>query len=180
MVLLIKDIVQILNPIASNLKDTNSAISELGYDSRRIKDHPQVLFFAIETKNNDGHKYIPGLIEQGVKNFIITHPISDFSDYNANFIQVEEAILALQLIAANHRKQFSYPVIGITGSNGKTIVKEWLAHTLSNDYRVIKSPNSWNSQIGVPFLFGEWIRNTTWLFLKQVYLRLEKWKPWKQ
>lgn len=150
MVLRIEDIVQILNPIASNLKDPNSAIFELGYDSRRIKDHPQVLFFAIETKNNDGHKYIPGLIEQGVKNFIITHPISDFSDYNANFIQVEDAILALQLIAANHRKQFSYPIIGITGSNGKTIVKEWLAHTLSSDYRVIKSPNSWNSQIGVP------------------------------
>jgi alanine racemase len=122
----------------------------------------QTLFFAIKTVKNDGHLYIPELIKQKVKNFIITENLDNYKEYNANFYQVDDPVLAMQQIAAAHRKHFNYPVVGITGSNGKTIVKEWLAAVLSKDFSVIKNPNSYNSQIGVPL--SVWQMNESYNF----------------
>lgn len=127
-------------------------VSELVFDSRKISLPSQSLFFAIQTDKNDGHRFIASLVEHGVRNFIVTQPLNLFCQYSdCNFICVENAITALQQIAAVHRRHFQIPVVGITGSNGKTIVKEWLALMLAEDYRVVKNPNSYNSQIGVPF-----------------------------
>jgi alanine racemase len=130
--------------------DENQTISELVFDSRKVTFPEQTLFFAIKTEKNDGHLYIPELIKQKVKSFIISDDIEHYKNYNANFYQVADPVWAMQQIAAAHRKNFHYPVVGITGSNGKTIVKEWLATLLSQEFSVIKSPNSYNSQIGVP------------------------------
>lgn len=126
------------------------AISSVGIDSRTIFDPASTLFFALKTERNDGHKYIPDLIHAGVQAFVV----SDFSDewlYNAPclFIVVENTLDALQKLAAWNRTQYTIPVVGITGSNGKTIVKEWLFELLQNRH-VIRSPKSYNSQVGVP------------------------------
>lgn len=136
-----------------NVKDCH--ITELVYDSRKVITPSQSLFFAIKTKNDDGHNYIESLILKGVKNFIITESYQKFISYNANFYQVDNAINALQQIATFHRTQFRFPIIGITGSNGKTTVKEWLNQALSEDFTIVKSPNSFNSQIGVPLSIWE-------------------------
>lgn len=121
-------------------------------DSRKLITPENTLFIAIKGHNNDGHDYIRQLYAQGLRMFIIEdkNKISDFPLPEANFIYVPNAIKALQNIAAYHRAQFSYPVIAITGSNGKTIVKEWLSEVLSEKYSIVKSPRSYNSQVGVP------------------------------
>lgn len=134
--------------IELNVKD--SQISELVFDSRKVITPSLSLFFAVKTKNDDGHKYIQSLIHKGVKNFIVTENLTKFSGLKANFFQVNDAVIALQQIATFHRTQFNFPVIGITGSNGKTTVKEWLSQALSDDFTIVKTPNSYNSQIGVP------------------------------
>jgi alanine racemase len=149
--LLPEKIIQIIAPKNSSVFDPNRSISELSYDSRKLTFPEQTLFFAIKTAKNDGHHYILELIRKKVKNFIINDNIDNYKDFDANFYQVDDPVLAMQQMAAEHRKNFNYPVIGITGSNGKTIVKEWLSTVLSKDFSVIKSPNSYNSQIGVPF-----------------------------
>lgn len=136
--------------IDSRISDTNCEVEVLSFDSRKVILPQKTLFFAITTQKNDGHRYIDELIQKGVHNFIVTKPVQQFENKNANFIQVENAIDALQKIAAFHRQQFTYPVVGITGSNGKTIVKEWLSQMLIPEYHVVKNPNSYNSQIGVP------------------------------
>jgi alanine racemase len=143
-------IIQIIAPKNSSVFDPNRSVSELSYDSRKLTFPEQTLFFAIKTAKNDGHHYIAELIKQRVKNFIISNNIENYKNFDANFYQVDDPVSAMQQIAAKHRKNFDYPVIGITGSNGKTIVKEWLSAILSKDFSVIKSPNSYNSQIGVP------------------------------
>lgn len=147
----IANIVSIIRPLACSIQDGNVVIKKLCTDSRQLSCPGQTLFFAIKTAKNDGHRYISELIENGVRNFIITD--SDF-DCNAfadcNFLRVDDAVCALQRIAAWHRRQFHCPVIGITGSNGKTIIKEWLCSMLDSDYNIAKSPDSYNSQIGVP------------------------------
>jgi alanine racemase len=142
--------------------DENRSISELVFDSRKNTLPEQTIFFAIKTEKNDGHLYIPELIKQKVKNFIISDDLEHYKKYNANFYQVADPVLAMQQIAAAHRKKFHYPVVGITGSNGKTIVKEWLATILSHEFSVIKSPNSYNSQIGVPL--SVWKMNDSYGF----------------
>lgn len=136
--------------IDSRITDTNCEVEVLAFDSRKIVLPQKTLFFAITTQKNDGHRYIDELIQKGVHNFIVTKPIHQFENKNANFIQVDNAVEALQKIASFHRQQFTYPVVGITGSNGKTIVKEWLSQMLIPEYHVVKNPNSYNSQIGVP------------------------------
>ena len=109
------------------------------------------LFFALTSKRNDGHKYIEELYEKGVRNFVIENePANLLLLYNANIIKVKSTLIALQSLSAAHRKQFSVPVIGITGSNGKTIVKEWLYQLLNESKNIVRSPKSFNSQIGVP------------------------------
>lgn len=118
-------------------------------DSRSLVFPEESLFFAIRTQKNDGHRYIDGLYRRGVHNFVVDHlPAQLASD--ANYLLVPSPLSALQRLAERHREAFDCPVIGITGSNGKTIVKEWLFQLLSPDYVVTRSPRSWNSQIGVP------------------------------
>ena len=160
--LLSNQIIQIIAPRNSIVADTSWGVSELVFDSRKLSFSAKTLFFAIKTAKNDGHLYISELIKQKVKNFIVSENLDSYKDYNANFYQVENPVLAMQQIAAEHRKKFNYPVVGITGSNGKTIVKEWLSTILSKKYSVIKSPNSYNSQIGVPL--SVWQMNDTYNF----------------
>jgi len=134
---------------------TPAHIAHLLTDSRRLIYPDTSLFFAITTEQNDGHLYVEELMQRGVFNFVVkTHfDTSTFPD--ANFIKVNDVLAALQIIATHHRAQFTYPVIGITGSNGKTIVKEWLNQLLANRYQIIRSPRSYNSQIGVPLSVWE-------------------------
>ena len=131
--------------------DKNFCVKDLVYDSRKIQGSENALFFALVTQKNNGHKYIKSLYEQDIKNFVVNRDFADLKRYpKANFIAVEDTLRALQDLAKYHRKQFSIPVIGITGSNGKTAVKEWLYQLLCPDSKIVYSPNSFNSQIGVP------------------------------
>lgn len=149
--LTLSQIKDICHPLHCRLVNENTEIEFLAFDSRNVLIPQRTLFFAIATAKNDGHHYIPELWEKGVRNFIITRPVAEFTQFpDANFIQVENAVTSLQEIATHHRRQYDYPVVGITGSNGKTIVKEWLGQMLTPEFHVVKNPNSYNSQIGVP------------------------------
>ncbi len=126
-------------------------ISELVIDSRRLIVPEGSLFFALASKRNDGHKYIEELYVRGVRNFVVeSEPTNLLLYYDANIIKVKNTLFALQALATAHRRQFNIPVIGITGSNGKTIVKEWLFQLLNESKNIVRSPKSFNSQIGVP------------------------------
>ena len=124
-------------------------VSDLLIDSRHLMDPAQALFFALKSSRNDGHKYIAELYDKGVRAFVVSRKPADAFP-GAVFIVVADTLKALQALAAYHRRQFDIPVIGITGSNGKTIVKEWLYQILSPDYSIVRSPKSYNSQVGVP------------------------------
>jgi alanine racemase len=124
-------------------------IDTISIDSRSFQNGENTLFFAISGPNHDGHQYIEELILKGVQNFVVTH-FDEKLKSKANFLVVENTLEALQKFAAFYRSQFDFPIIGITGSNGKTIVKEWLNFLLSPDYNIIRSPKSYNSQVGVP------------------------------
>ncbi|UQD55783.1 bifunctional UDP-N-acetylmuramoyl-tripeptide:D-alanyl-D-alanine ligase/alanine racemase [Flavobacterium sp. K5-23] len=127
----------------------DSLIDTISIDSRSLQNSPSTLFFALVGPNNDAHIFIEELIDKGVLNFVVTH-IPEGCETKANFLVVQNTLDALQLFAAYYRSLFEFPVIGLTGSNGKTIVKEWLNFLLSPDYNVIRSPKSYNSQVGVP------------------------------
>lgn len=130
--------------------DPEFQISALSIDSRTIFDPEVNLFFALKTERNDGHRYIPDLVSLGVRAFVVSDYPDEFQKYDqCSFIVVPDTLTALQQLAAWHRAQFNIPVVGITGSNGKTIVKEWLFELLQNR-AVIRSPKSYNSQVGVP------------------------------
>lgn len=130
-------------------KTINGTIDHVSIDSRSLQNNTNTLFFALVGPNNDGHKYISELIEKGVLNFVVTH-VPKESETKANFFVVENTLDALQQFAAHHRNQYKFPIIGLTGSNGKTIVKEWLNFLLSPDFNIVRSPKSYNSQVGVP------------------------------
>ena len=135
--------------------DTNTDIQQLLTDSREltVRDAEQTLFFAIHTPKNDGAKYISELSQKGVKTFVVgisSLPLIENIENLGLVIVVSDALTALQDLAAYVRAQFKGTVIGITGSNGKTVVKEWLFQLLKDDYWIIRSPKSYNSQIGVP------------------------------
>lgn len=124
-------------------------VDRLLTDSRALTVAPTTLFFALKTPTNDGHRFIPELYDRGVRNFVVSEiPDGDFS--GANFLKVRDVIAALQLLARHHRQRFDIPVIAVTGSRGKTTVKEWLFHLLRQNYVITRSPRSYNSQIGVP------------------------------
>lgn len=125
-------------------------VDDLVLDSRKAIVKEGSLFFAIKGKHHNGHIYIDTLYESGIRQFVVEENVDVNKFGDANFIRVTSAIDALQKIAAYHRSKFSIPVIGITGSNGKTIVKEWLDQLLSKQKTVVKNPGSYNSQIGVP------------------------------
>lgn len=143
-----------LNHIA-NIIGSASAVAEteieyLLLDSRKVYSPAASLFFALKGPRRDGHQFIPELYKKGVRCFVVSEE-QDASAYpSANFIVVNDTLAALQQFAVYHRSRFDIPVIGITGSNGKTIVKEWLYQLLHEEYVIVRSPKSYNSQIGVP------------------------------
>jgi Alr-MurF fusion protein len=125
-------------------------------DSRFASQTDSSIFFAIKGERHDGHDFIEELYQKGIREFVVesksfTNDLkSKFTNSEATFWIVDNAIKSLQKLAIEHRNQYDFPVVGITGSNGKTIVKEWLSTLLSKDYNIVKSPRSYNSQIGVP------------------------------
>jgi alanine racemase len=133
------------------IHDNGHYINELLIDSRQLNNPGQSLFFSILTSRNDGHRFIKELFGRGVRSFVVQYLPPDYKSMpDAVFIRVDDSLDALQLIAEYHRRKFSIPVVGITGSNGKTIVKEWLFQLLNPDIIIVRSPKSYNSQIGVP------------------------------
>ncbi|MBD3750511.1 MAG: bifunctional UDP-N-acetylmuramoyl-tripeptide:D-alanyl-D-alanine ligase/alanine racemase [Sphingobacteriales bacterium] len=132
------------------IKRPHQRISHLLTDSRKVSDPASSIFFTLKGRR-DAHQFIPALYEQGLRCFVITDINFDVNLYpDANFLWVKDSLRALQLLAKQHRKNFQMPVIAITGSNGKTIIKEWLFQLLVADYKIVRSPKSYNSQVGVP------------------------------
>ena len=126
-------------------------IMEYSIDSRSVVTPEHTLFFALTGNNHNGHDYIRTLYSDGMRAFVISEFREEFNQLTgANFIVVENVLTALQQLAAHHRQHTQAEVIGITGSNGKTVVKEWLYQLLVNDHAVYRSPRSYNSQVGVP------------------------------
>ncbi|WP_279090825.1 bifunctional UDP-N-acetylmuramoyl-tripeptide:D-alanyl-D-alanine ligase/alanine racemase [Butyricimonas virosa] len=126
-------------------------IMEYSIDSRSVVTPEHTLFFALTGNNHNGHDYIRTLYSDGMRAFVISEFREEFNQLTgANFIVVENVLTALQQLAAHHRQHTQAEVIGITGSNGKTVVKEWLYQLLANDHAVYRSPRSYNSQVGVP------------------------------
>lgn len=145
----IKNIATIIQGTGNLLLDAD--IEHLLTDSRKITFPSASLFFALHSNRRNGHSFINEVYERGVRNFVVDENINTSTFTDANFIKVKNTLTALQTLAAYHRSQFSeLPVIGITGSNGKTIVKEWLYQLLRSNYQIVRSPRSYNSQIGVP------------------------------
>lgn len=148
MALSLKEIIPQINAeIHGSISTTE--IDTVSIDSRSMQNNENTLFFALSGPNYDAHSYIKELIEKGVQNFVATH-IPENLEHKATFLIVPNTKFALQEFAAYYRNLFNFPVIGITGSNGKTIVKEWLNFLLSPDFNIIRSPKSYNSQVGVP------------------------------
>ncbi|MCC6460682.1 MAG: bifunctional UDP-N-acetylmuramoyl-tripeptide:D-alanyl-D-alanine ligase/alanine racemase [Saprospiraceae bacterium] len=130
--------------------DPAAAIELLLLDSRGISAPTAALFFALPGQRHDGHRYLADAYRAGVRNFVVSRSIDPDVLPEANVLLVADSLLALQTLAARHRATFEIPVIGITGSNGKTVVKEWLYQLLHREYQVVRSPKSYNSQVGVP------------------------------
>ena len=144
----LKNIIPILHAKWSGIL-SDQTIENISIDSRSLQNNEKTLFFALVGPNNDAHIYIPTLIKKGIQNFVVSS-IPEDCETKANFILVENTLDSLQQFATYYRSFFKIPIIGITGSNGKTIVKEWLNFLLSPDYNIIRSPKSYNSQVGVP------------------------------
>ncbi|MBS1736934.1 MAG: bifunctional UDP-N-acetylmuramoyl-tripeptide:D-alanyl-D-alanine ligase/alanine racemase, partial [Bacteroidetes bacterium] len=128
----------------------NLPIEYLLTDSRKLTEASATIFFALDGFRRNGDSFIDELYNRGVRNFVTNFSFDEGPYTNANFIQVENVLRALQILTAYHRSTFNIPVIGITGSNGKTIVKEWLNTLLEKEYTIARSPKSYNSQTGVP------------------------------
>jgi alanine racemase len=126
--------------------DGHLTIDQLCIDSRKIQSPKTSLFFALKTDKNDGHNFIENAVNQGVKAVVVTQK----PNISCSYILVENSQVALQKLASFHRQHFSIPIVGITGSNGKTIVKEWVSFLSSHSFTVCKNPKSYNSQVGVP------------------------------
>ena len=138
---------QLVNP---DIADPQS-VRFLSFDSRTILSGKETLFFALKSERDDGHRFIDDAISREVSMFVVeVLPLPTQANAHARFIIVPGSLEALQKLAAFHRRRFTYPVAGITGSNGKTIVKEWLGELLSPDFKIVRSPRSYNSQIGNP------------------------------
>ena len=136
---------------AKRVGTTQATISWLLTDSRSLAFPEGTLFFALKSERNDGHNFIADLYRRGVRNFVVEHlPENEQLLQGANYLVVKDSLKALQRLAERHRDEFQIPIIGITGSNGKTMVKEWLYQLLSPSMRVTRSPRSYNSQVGVP------------------------------
>lgn len=145
----IETIAQVIG--AERIGTVEAKINWLLIDSRSLCFPEETLFFALKTEKNDGHKYIEELYKRGVRNFVVSNSMKvDAMHSDCNYMVVKNTLAALQALAAFHRQQLNIPIIAITGSNGKTTVKEWLYQLLSPNYNVCRSPRSYNSQVGVP------------------------------
>jgi len=150
---------------ARRIGETDAQIGWLLTDSRSLCFPEETLFFALKSTRNDGHKYIEDLYRRGVRNFVVeAKGIAEYcpedsmvSMADANFLIVPSPLAALQRLAERHRDEFNIPIVGITGSNGKTMVKEWLYQLLLPSQKIVRSPRSYNSQIGVPL--SVWLLN---------------------
>lgn len=155
------ELTSILKHTECRVVSENAVFTHLLTDSRKVTDASATLFFAIRTKRNNGANYIADLYKKGVRNFVVCNSLDDdkrsgilrFADANIWF--VKDVVAALQKTAEQHRLQFDIPVVGITGSNGKTIVKDWIVQLLAEDHNIVASPKSYNSQIGVPLSVWE-------------------------
>ncbi|PWD98551.1 bifunctional UDP-N-acetylmuramoyl-tripeptide:D-alanyl-D-alanine ligase/alanine racemase [Marinilabilia rubra] len=132
-------------------QNAGSLVSRLLIDSRSVYDASETLFFALKGNRHDGHQFILQLFKKGVPNFVVEEGKipADIAE-KANWIEVKDTKYALQQVGAFHRSRFKIPVLGITGSNGKTIVKEWITQMMGSDVFIARSPRSYNSQVGVP------------------------------
>lgn len=148
MIYQVKHIAIIVN--AAPVTGNDDAIEHLLIDSRKIVFPETSLFFALSGPRRDGHQFIKEAYDRGVRNFVVSKAIVSNEMSDANFLLVDDVLTALQDLAAFHRARFTIPVIGITGSNGKTIVKEWLCQLLQKEHNIVRSPRSYNSQVGVP------------------------------
>ena len=149
---------------ARRIGEVDAQIGWLLTDSRSLCFPEETLFFALKSARNDGHKYIEDLYRRGVRNFVVeAKGILEFCTSgtehmpDANFLIVPSPLAALQRLAERHRDEFNVPIVGITGSNGKTMVKEWLYQLLLPSQKIVRSPRSYNSQIGVPL--SVWLLN---------------------
>lgn len=150
----IKEIAKVISARPAEWQD--ATVSLLLTDSRRLSIPEESLFFALKTKTNDGHRYIKDLYGLKVRNFVVSDILPEYSAMpDANFLVVKDTLRALQRLVTYHRKRFNIPVIGITGSNGKTVVKEFLYQLLRSEFNIVRSPRSYNSQIGVPLSVWE-------------------------
>ncbi|MCH5306439.1 MAG: bifunctional UDP-N-acetylmuramoyl-tripeptide:D-alanyl-D-alanine ligase/alanine racemase [Prevotella sp.] len=155
---------------ARRIGTADAQIGWLLTDSRSLCFPESTLFFALKTTRNDGHHYIEDLYRRGVRNFVVESGVfvaesASFTPYpDANYLVVPSSLAALQRLAERHRDEFDIPIIGIAGSNGKTMVKEWLYQLLSPTMNVVRSPKSYNSQIGVPL--------SIWLLNEQAQIAL--------
>jgi alanine racemase len=149
MIYKISEISTIINAQSDVKEDCD--IEYILIDSRNAITTQKTIFFAINGDRHDGHEYIIELFKKGIRNFVVEYMPKNFNEFvDCNFLLVDDSLKALQRLASFHRRKFTYPVIGITGSNGKTIVKEWLYHVLQTEKRLVRNPKSYNSQIGVP------------------------------
>lgn len=150
------ELTTLLKPVESCVEAPEASFMRLLTDSRKLMNASETLFFAIPTKRNNGARYIKELYAKGVRNFVLSNDIDErlrselLTLKGANLWFVNDVVAMLQKVAEHHRKQYDIPVVGITGSNGKTIVKDWIVQLLSEDHRIVSSPKSYNSQIGVP------------------------------
>lgn len=150
----IEQIASIIGAKRTGTRD--SIVTWLLTDSRSLWLPEETLFFALVGQRNNGHHYVEELYTRGVRNFVVT-TLPDECHDDANYLQVKDTLQALQSLAEYHRHSFTGPVVGITGSNGKTVVKEWLYQLLCDDRVVTRSPRSYNSQTGVPL--SAWLIN---------------------
>ncbi len=155
-----KEIAEIIQADFISNDPDSVRVKDILIDSRRLIHPENCMFFALVSKRNDGHKYVEKLYAAGLRIFVISKQAERCNSCpDAHFFVVDDTLEALQRISAAHRNSFQVPVVGITGSNGKTIVKEWLFQLLSKDKKIVRSPKSYNSQIGVPL--SVWQMNTT-------------------
>ncbi|MFC2186664.1 bifunctional UDP-N-acetylmuramoyl-tripeptide:D-alanyl-D-alanine ligase/alanine racemase [Fulvivirgaceae bacterium LMO-SS25] len=152
----ISEISEIVNCNRKEIAKPDTTINQLLIDTRVGNFSDESLFFALKGEKSDGHLYLSAAYEKGIRNFVVSYYPPDFLfPSDCNILEVSDTLQALQMLASSHRQKFSYPVIGITGSNGKTIVKEWLTELLQSHFKIVKSPKSFNSQIGVPLSVWE-------------------------
>ena len=163
----------ILTSANLNFSDSGIEFDHISIDSRSLQNGNATLFFCLKGQNNDAHVFIESLIEKGVQHFVVEY-IPENVDGKAHFCVVENTTNALQNLAKSYKNQFQIETIGITGSNGKTIVKEWLNFLLSPDFSVVRSPKSFNSQVGVPLsVFGINENHTLGIFEAGISLKGE-------